>query len=411
MTQTADFPSREPAYQILREGARLCLELRPRTLRSRAALLYERIYESLMPLKKVKEHPRCRVALDTADTPCAEHAGARHREPDFTPHASHFRVHLAHARAAHFAPARVGGVRMCTDLGLSPPTFAGRFRMVNRRTTWGTGFTVIRGHGRAIWQREHSAPPRLPIDDSLVPRLKVKERHRCRNAQDTAITVYAEHAGARHQEPDFTPDACRFGVHLAHARLLRVAHARCGVRRCADLRLSPPTFAGRLRMVNRRTTWGTGFPDIQGQGRAFWQREHSAPPRLPIDDSLVPRLKVKERHRRRIAQDTAITAYAEHAGARHQEPDFTPDACRFRLHLAHARCVVRRCADLVCRANWHKSGVGSPPVRRPDRATLLREPCAGPRERAGEASVAVRMGRAIEQRNHIRSGCHCFQSG
>ena len=112
MTQTADFPSREPAYQILREGARLCLELRPRTLRSRAALLYERIYESLMPLKKVKEHPRCRVALDTADTPCAEHAGARHREPDFTPHASHFRVHLARARRSFRAHARWD----CTDV-------------------------------------------------------------------------------------------------------------------------------------------------------------------------------------------------------------------------------------------------------------------------------------------------------
>ena len=300
MAQTADFPSREPAYQILREGACLGLELRPKTLRSRAAFLYERIYESLMPLKKVKEHQRCRIALDTANTPCAEHAGARHREPDFTPHASHFRVHLAHARAVHLAPTRVGVVRMCTDLGLSPPTFAGRFRMVNRRRTWGTGFPDIQGQGRAIWQRERSAPPRLSIDDSLVPLLKVKERHRRRIAQDTAITLYAEHAGARHQEPDFTPDACRFRLHLAHARLLRVAHARCG---------------------------------------------------------------------------------------------------------------VRRCADLVYRANWHKSGVGSPPVRRPDRATLLREPCAGPRERAGEASVAVRMGRAIVQRNHISSGRHCFQSG
>jgi len=314
MAQTADFPSREPAYQILREGARLCLELPPRTLRSRAALLYERIYESLMPLKKVKEHPRCRVALDTANTPCAEHAGARHREPDFTPHASHFRLHHPHARAVNFAPTRVGAVRMYTDLGLSPPTFAGRFRMVNRRRTWGTGFPDIRGHGRAIWQREHSAPRRLPIDDSLVPLLKVKERHRRRIAQDTAITLYAEHAGARHQA-DFTSDACRFGVHLAHARCLRLAYAsRVCASRCTDL---------------------------------------------------------------------------------------------------YGKCAVsvRFCTVLVCQANWQKVGGGSPPIRRPDGATFLREPCAGPRERAGEASVAVRMGRAIEQRNHIRSGCHCFQFG
>ena len=172
MAQTADFPSREPAYQILREGARLCLELRPRTLRSRAALLYERIYESLMPLKKVKEHPRCRVALDTANTPCAEHAGARH-------------------------------------------------------------------------------------------------------------------------QADFTSDACRFGVHLAHARCLRLAYAsRVRASRCTDL---------------------------------------------------------------------------------------------------YGKCAVsvRFCTVLVCQANWQKVGGGSPPIRRPDGATFLREPCAGSRERAGEASVAV----------------------
>ena len=54
-------------------------------LRSRAALPHERIYESLIPLRKVKELQRRRIALDTANTLCAEHAGARHREPDFTP--------------------------------------------------------------------------------------------------------------------------------------------------------------------------------------------------------------------------------------------------------------------------------------------------------------------------------------
>ena len=87
MTQTAHVTAREAVYQILREAFRLGLELRPKTLRSRAALLYERIYESLIPLQKVKELQHRRIALDTANTLCAEHAGARHQAPDFTPHA------------------------------------------------------------------------------------------------------------------------------------------------------------------------------------------------------------------------------------------------------------------------------------------------------------------------------------
>ena len=86
MTQTAHVAAREAVYQILRKALRLGLELRPKTLRSRAALPHERIYESLIPLRKVKELHR-RIALDTANTRCAEHAGARHQEPDFTPDA------------------------------------------------------------------------------------------------------------------------------------------------------------------------------------------------------------------------------------------------------------------------------------------------------------------------------------
>ena len=84
--------------------------------------------------------------------------------------------------------------------------------------------------------------------------------------------------------------------------------------------------------------------------------------------------------------------------------------------FAHAAAHARRvpalgCAEVVCQANWHKAGGGSPPERRPNRATFPREPCAGSREGAGEASVAVRTGRAMEHRNHIRSGCRGFHFG
>ena len=87
MTQTAHVTAREVVYRILREAVRMGLELRPKTPRSGAALPHERIYESLIPLQKVKELQRRRIALDTANTLCAEHAGARHQAPDFTPHA------------------------------------------------------------------------------------------------------------------------------------------------------------------------------------------------------------------------------------------------------------------------------------------------------------------------------------
>ena len=51
----------------------------------------------------------------------------------------------------------------------------------------------------------------------------------------------------------------------------------------------------------------------------------------------------------------------------------------------------------VRQANWQKVGGVSPLERRSNRTTFLREPCVGSREGAGEASVAVRMGRAKER--------------
>ena len=72
--------------------------------------------------------------------------------------------------------------------------------------------------------------------------------------------------------------------------------------------------------------------------------------------------------------------------------------------LAHA-------VDLVRQANWQKVGGASPPERRSNRTTFLREPCVGSREGAGEASVAAWMGRAIEHRKSDGPGCRGFQIG
>ena len=58
MTQTTDVPAREPVSQNLSETAGLGLELRPETLRPRAALLHGAIDDRLIPCLKVKEsHP------------------------------------------------------------------------------------------------------------------------------------------------------------------------------------------------------------------------------------------------------------------------------------------------------------------------------------------------------------------
>ena len=81
MTQDAHVAAREAVSQILREAFRLRLELRPKTLRSGAALLYERIYESLIPLRKANELQRRRIALDSASTcaPSTPEPSIRHR--------------------------------------------------------------------------------------------------------------------------------------------------------------------------------------------------------------------------------------------------------------------------------------------------------------------------------------------
>ena len=66
---------------------------------------------------------------------------------------------------------------------------------------------------------------------------------------------------------------------------------------------------------------------------------------------------------------------------------------------------------LVCQANWQKARGASPPERRSNQTTFLREPCVGSREGAGEASAAVRMGRAMEHRKSDGPGCRGFQIG
>ena len=360
MTQGANVPAREAVSRILRETARLGLQPRPGTLRGRAARLYKRIYGSLVVCLKIKKLHRRRIALDTAITLCAGHAATRHQEPDPTDRCLTVSTSGSRARRLRLARPRCG-VRMCADSGRSPLTFQGHFRMTNILKKWKTGFANIGGQGRAIRPRGHSEPPRFPIDDSLIPRLKVKEPHRRGIAPDTATTLCAEHAAARHQEPDATDRCLTVSTSGSRARRLRLARPRCGVRMCADLGRSPLNFQGRFRMTNILRTWETGHPDIRGQGRAIQQRGHSARPRFRLDGSLIPRLKVKELHRRGIAPDTATTLCVGHAAAPHQEPDPTDRCLTVSTSGSRApftsRAPALRCAD-VC-------GFGTVPAHLP----------------------------------------------
>ena len=187
MTQGANVPAREAVSRILRETVRLGPQPRPETLRCRAALLYKRIYCSLVLCLKIKELHHRRIALATAITLCAGHAAARHQEPDPTGRCLTVSTSGSRARRLRLARPRCG-VRMCADLGRSPLNFQGRFRMTNVLRKWKTGFANIRGQGRAIRPRRHSERHRFPSDGSLIPRLKVKELHRRGITPDTAST-------------------------------------------------------------------------------------------------------------------------------------------------------------------------------------------------------------------------------
>ena len=75
-----------------------------------------------------------------------------------------------------------------------------------------------------------------------------------------------------------------------------------------------------------------------------------------IDDSLIPRLKINK-PRRRIALDAAITLRAGSDGGRHREPDFPTDAGRFLTPRARALNFSRtRVAVCGCVRIWEAGG-------------------------------------------------------
>ena len=269
MTQGANVPACEAVSQILRETARLGLEPLPETLLTRAALSCERIYDSLIPLQTVKEPHRLRNALDTCITLCVGHAAARHQEPDATDRCRVAYPTFSRTRRLRLARPRCG-VRVCADLGRSPLTFQGHFRMTNILRKWETGFANIRGQKRAIQQQGYSAPPRFRIDDSLISRLKVQELRRRGIALDTANTCAPSTPEAavrnRISHPMRDISSCTTRARASFTSCPRAL-------RCTDSGLFSPTLEGRFRTTDRREHGKQGSLISEGKGEPFSSRD------------------------------------------------------------------------------------------------------------------------------------------
>ena len=105
MTQNAHVPARQPVSDILREAARLGLELQPGTLPPNARFLYAAIGETLDPRQQAEGPLGYRNALDNATvTLCAER-GAEHAGERLVPTTVHRAEHLiTHCSALYDAP-------------------------------------------------------------------------------------------------------------------------------------------------------------------------------------------------------------------------------------------------------------------------------------------------------------------
>ena len=254
MTQTADIPAREPVSRFSRQVAFLGLELQLETLPSGTALLYEVISDNLIHRLKIEEPHRRRTALDTdhAVGQVCRSAPSGARYPLIAawpfPHASRPPA----LGCTYVYGVCTGSVRnvygVCTVLygfGTVPADL--------RRTPPHAAWTQNTGNGVRCYPRtraSHSAAKTFSafpaIDDSLIPCPKIEELHCHRIALGTAVTLRAEHAGIRDQEPN-SSDQCPAACTLSRA------HARLG---CTDvqgkitgLRRSPSTLERLQRMT------------------------------------------------------------------------------------------------------------------------------------------------------------------
>ena len=136
MTQIADVLVLEPVAHILRQAAHLRLELPPKILPPGAALLYEAIDDTLIPYLKSKEAHRLPYRPGYPHGPMRQACRSAPSGARSTGHCLGVSTPVSHTRIVYLPHARCG-VRMCTDLGRSPPTSEELHRMTDRRRTWG----------------------------------------------------------------------------------------------------------------------------------------------------------------------------------------------------------------------------------------------------------------------------------
>ena len=199
------------------------------TLPSGTALLYEVISDSLIHRLKIEEPHRRRTALDT-DHPvgqvcCGAPSGARYPLIGAWPfpHTS---------RPPALGCTYVYGV--CTGIvrnvyGVCTVLYGfGTVPTDLRRTPPHDAWTQNTGNSVRCYPRtraSHSAAKTFSafpaIDDSLIPCPKIKELHCHRVALGTAVSLRAEHAGIRDQEPH-SPDQCPAACTASRAHACRV---------------------------------------------------------------------------------------------------------------------------------------------------------------------------------------------
>ena len=259
MTQTAEFPAREPVSDILREAARLGLELPPERMPSSAAHLYEAINDSLIPHLNVREPHRRRITLDTTITPCAEHAGKR-----LVPTTVH---RVNHVIAGCFAlydlqpwcvPHTLRIVALYCRGGFPVPSLKDLANQVRDEQNRGADDPSLARchdltHGAAAnssIQAEPQAASELPPNsgkETTVPSLPERPHHPRRPLPTRRYPCgQAGPSGTRQQEPHPPANARPF-PHMPRARPSRgssihlyIARPRWGVRKCADLGWPPP---------------------------------------------------------------------------------------------------------------------------------------------------------------------------
>ena len=277
MAQTAEVLARGPVSDTLREAARPGLGLQLERLPSSAAFLYEAICNSLICRQQVKEPHRCHIALDTTITLCAAHAGKRlvpttgrrverviarcftlyDLQPRCVTHALNMLASVC--RGGIPVPPlkdlarQVRGERIlraydddadysltrCLDL--TPGAFAGSPTPAEPQaaTEHRTG--------------NHRSPPERPHH----PRRRLTRRHPCGETGPPET---------RHQGPIPPASATAFPLTPRACASLHIAHARWGVRMCADfvrkctvLGWPPPTSKGHTRMTKGHRTWETAL--------------------------------------------------------------------------------------------------------------------------------------------------------